>query len=237
MRMRKRSNLIPRMERCGEIQIKEPAAYCGRWKELFPEAAELRVEIGCGKGRFTIETAAANPQVLFVAIEKVPDALIIAMESAVNRGLKNVFFIACDAVELPDIFAPGEVDRLYLNFSDPWPRKKNAKRRLTYHTFLERYAWVLSDTGYLEFKTDNRPLFDFSEEELLAYGWSVADVTRDRHANGPVGVMTDYEEKFWQEGKPICYLRATPANRPDTKPVRLDRFPERDADADEDSEE
>ena len=149
----------------------------------------------------------------------------------------SVFFIACDAVELPDIFARGEIDRIYLNFSDPWPRKKNAKRRLTYHTFLERYAWVLSENGRLEFKSDNTGLFAFSLEEFQNYGWILSEVTDDLHANGPVGIMTGYEERFYQEGKPIHRLVAVPTVRPAEKPIRLDRFPVREESPEEDETE
>ena len=225
MRMRKRPNLQPRMERSASVRIENPADLLGNWRSLKPDAKELCLEIGCGKGKFTVETAKANPDMLLIAVEKVQDCLILAMEYALREQLTNVFFIACDAVDLPELFDRGEIDRIYLNFSDPWPRKKNAKRRLTYHTFLERYAWVLSEQGRLEFKSDNVGLFDFSLEEFPAYGWQLSEVTRDLHANGPVGIMTGYEERFYAEGKPIQRFVAAPTVRPSEKPVRQDRFP------------
>ena len=131
MRMRRKKNLIPRMEACADWLIREPQTLRGHWRSLLPGAQALRVELGCGKGRFTCETAAAEPEVLFVAVERVPDAMVMAMERARDLGLRNVFFVDADAAGLPDFFAPGEVDRLYINFCDPWPTKRHAKRRLS----------------------------------------------------------------------------------------------------------
>lgn len=209
MRMRKMKNLAPRMEACSSYWIQEPEALRGRWRSLFPEARELRVEIGCGKGKFTVETAAAEPDVLLIAVEKVREAMVHAMEAAQEAGLKNVFFIAADASELEQSFAENEVDLLYLNFCDPWPRSKNAKRRLTYHTFLERYKKILKDGGEIHFKTDNAGLFEWSLEEFAACALEIREVTRDLHANGPVGIMTGYEEKFYALGTPICRCELT----------------------------
>ena len=203
MRMRKRANLEPRMEACDSVWIREPAAYRGRWRELLPGARELRVEIGCGKGKFTVETAAAEPDVLLIAVEKVREALVLAMESAVRMGLKNVYFVSVDAAELESFFAPDEIDLMYLNFCDPWPRNKNAKRRLTYHTFLEKYRRVIRGGGEIHFKTDNEKLFAWSLEEFAACGLPVKNVTDDLHRDGPVGIMTGYEEKFYALGTPI----------------------------------
>ena len=209
MRMRKKKNLLPRMERCAALQIKDPIAHRGHWRELMPEARELRVELGCGKGGFTVGTAAAEPEVLLIAVEKVPDAMVVAMEKARDMELKNVFFIDMDVAKMEEIFAPGEIDRLFINFPDPWPRKKNAKRRLTYHTFLEKYKKVLKLGGQIHFKTDNDKLFEWSLEELPQFGFALSEVTRDLHADGPVGVMTDYERKFYGEGKSINRCVAT----------------------------
>ena len=133
MRMRRRNNLEPRMNACESVWIHEPEALRGNWRSLMPGCRELRVEVGCGKGKFTVETAAAEPDVLLIAIERVPDALVLAMESAIRMGLKNVFFVSLDAANIDAFFADDEIDLLYINFCDPWPRKKNAKRRLTYH--------------------------------------------------------------------------------------------------------
>ena len=168
-----------------------------------PQAREVRLELGCGKGRFTVETARRNPEVLFIAIEKVPDALVIAMERAMAEEVRNVFFVVGDAALLPDYFAPEEADLIYINFCDPWPPRGQAKRRLTHRGFLETYRKVLKPGGRIEFKTDNQPLFEFSLKEFPAAGYELSEVTRNLHENGPQGVMTNYEAKFYEQGLPI----------------------------------
>jgi tRNA (guanine-N7-)-methyltransferase len=209
MRMRKKKNLIPRMERCSDLLITEPYEMRGKWRSLMPDARELRVELGCGKGRFTAGTAKEEPDVLFIAVEKVPDAMVIAMERCRAEGLHNVFFVDCDADQLPYFFESGEVDRIYLNFSDPWPSKRHAKRRLTHGNFLKLYRQVLKMGGQIHFKTDNTGLFAFSLEEIPCFGFTLSEVTHNLHENGPVGVMTDYEAKFYDQGLPINRLVAT----------------------------
>ena len=203
MRMRKKPNLIPRMERCSSLLVSDPKACRGRWRERMPQATALYLELGCGKGRFTAETAAANPNVLYVALERVPDAMVIAMERAQNLGLSNIFFIDADAANLTELFAPGEVDRIYINFCDPWPSNRHAKRRLTHVDFLMRYRAVLHPEGQIHFKTDNHDLFEWSLFQFPKAGYKLSEVTRDLHANGIQGVMTDYEEKFYNLGTPI----------------------------------
>ena len=203
MRMRKKKNLVPRMERCAAQLIRDPYEHRGHWRDLMPQARELRVELGCGKGRFTHGTAAAEPDVLFIAIEMVPDAMVVAMERCVNDGLTNVFFVDANADQLPQFFAPGEVDRIYVNFCDPWPSNRHAKRRLTHPDFLLRYRQVLAEAGEIHFKTDNRDLFEWSLFQFPRVGFGVSEVTRDLHADGIHGVMTDYEEKFHNLGTPI----------------------------------
>ena len=208
MRMRRRNNLAPRRAACEPVWIHEPETLRGNWRGLMPGCRELRVEVGCGKGKFTVETAAAEPDVLLIAIEKVPDALVLAMESAMKMGLKNVFFVSLDADRIDEFFADDEIDLLYINFCDPWPRKKNAKRRLTYHTFLEKYKKVLKLGGQIHFKTDNAKLFEWSLPEMESCYLELRNVTRDLHANGPVGIMTGYEEKFYALGTPINRVEA-----------------------------
>ncbi len=203
MRMRKMKNLVPRTEACGDYRITEPQSRQGAWRELMPQAAALWVEVGCGKGKFTAETAAANPDVLVIAIERCREAMVVAMEKAKNMGLKNVFFVDMDVALMEGCFAPGETDRLFITFPDPWPRSKNAKRRLTFRTFLRMYSRVIREGGEIHFKTDNAPLFEFTLEELELVGLPAKNVTRDLHANGPVGIMTGYEEKFYALGTPI----------------------------------
>ena len=219
MRMRKKKNLIPRMERCAPCRVQDGFALKGRWREeLMPSARELRLELGCGKGRFTAETARRHPDVLFIAIEKVPDALVVAMERAMAMELKNVFFVVGDAALLPDYFAPGEVDRIYINFCDPWPHTRQAKRRLTHRGFLDLYRRVLRPEGQVRFKTDNQPLFASSLREFPAAGYALSEVTRNLHEGGPQGVMTDYEAKFHDQGIPIqrCVGTVLPRDQEET---------------------
>ncbi|MBQ8360206.1 MAG: tRNA (guanosine(46)-N7)-methyltransferase TrmB [Oscillospiraceae bacterium] len=196
-------NLVPRMEACSDFRIAEPETRKGIWKELMPAASALWVEVGCGKGKFTAETAAANPDVLLIAVERCREAMVVAMEKAKAMGLTNVFFIDMDVEKIEEIFAAGEIDRLFINFPDPWPRKKNAKRRLTHRGFLDKYCRVVKAGGEIHFKTDNAPLFDFSVEEFAACGLQVNNLTRDLHKDGIVGIMTGYEEKFHALGTPI----------------------------------
>lgn len=154
---------------------------------------------------------------LLIAVEKVPDAMVVAMERAAKAELHNVFFIDIDANQLPEIFDAGEVDRIYVNFCDPWPPKRQAKRRLTHGNFLKLYRKVLKDNGQIHFKTDNDPLFEWSIEEIPQFGFELSEVTRDLHANGQRGVMTDYEAKFYAEGKNInrCVATMQPWEEPE----------------------
>ena len=208
MRMRKKPNLIPRMEACRDIWIQEPEKYRGRWRELYPEARQVRLEVGCGKGKFTAETAAAEPDILLIAMERVPEAMVMAMEKVKAAGLNNVYFIGEDVARVEELFAPGEIDLLYINFCDPWPHKKHAPRRLTHGDFLRRYQRIMSPGSEIHFKTDNAGLFEFSLEQFASCGFSTKNVTHDLHKDGPVGIMTGYEEKFYQLGTPICRLEA-----------------------------
>ena len=203
MRMRRMKNLEPRMEKCAGLQVMEPQTLLGHWRERMPDCTALWVEVGCGKGKFTAETAQANPTVLLVAVERCREAMVVAMEKAQSMGLKNVLFIDMDVAEIESVFAPGEIDRLFINFPDPWPRKKNAKRRLTHRGFLDKYCRVVKQGGEFHFKTDNAPLFAFSLEEFAACGLTVENVTDDLHKDGVTGIMTGYEEKFHALGTPI----------------------------------
>ncbi len=210
MRMRKKKNGAKRMEECASIHIKEPQAYKGKWKEL-SEGKELRLEIGCGKGAFILETARRNPEIFFVGFEKVPDVIVLAMEKVKAASLDNVVFVCADAENLTEYFEDGELDALYLNFSDPWPKKKHAKRRLTYISFLNRYKQVLKDGGQIFFKTDNRPLFDFSLEQFESAHIALSDVTNDLH-HSPYeadNVHTEYEDTFSAKGFSINRLVGT----------------------------
>ena len=203
MRMRRMKNLDPRMEKCEAFRIAQPETLKGNWRSLKPGAKALWVEVGCGKGKFTAETAQANPDVLLIAVERCREAMVVAMEKAKAMELTNVFYIDMDVANIEEIFAGAEIDRLFINFPDPWPRKKNAKRRLTHRGFLDKYCRVVRENGEIHYKTDNAPLFEFSVEEFAACGLEVNNLTRNLHENGIVGIMTGYEEKFHALGTPI----------------------------------
>ena len=209
------------MERCAHLLIdtsEKPLARRGHWHELMPQATALYLELGCGKGRFTVETAAQNPDVLFIAVERVPDAMVIAMERANQLGLTNVFFMDDDAARLPELFAPDEVDRIYINFCDPWPGHRHSRRRLTAVGFLELYRRVLKDGGQIHFKTDNRDLYEWSLFQFPKAAYELSEVTRNLHEHGICGVMTDYEEKFHNMGTPINRCVGTKQYREESAP-------------------
>ncbi len=208
MRMRKKPNLIPRVERCEALLERDVEAHKGRWLEDFPGFSALHLELGCGKGRFTVGMAVKNPDVLFVAVERVLDAMVMAMERAREDELSNVRFLDFDAVGCESVFASGEVDRIYINFPDPWRKTKQFKRRLTAPSFLKIYERILKPGGEIWFKTDNRPLFDWSVEQFTAEGWAISEVTNDLGPDGAGGCMTDYEVKFREQGVPINRLVA-----------------------------
>ena len=208
MRMRRKPNLELRLEQCAAVLAENPEKYRGQWLKKYGQYRHLYLEIGCGKGKFTVETARSNPDTLFVAVEKVQSALVMAMERAQKNGVGNIVFIDCDAANIASVFAHGEVERIYLNFCDPWPKSRDAKFRLTAPSFLRSYADILAANGVICFKTDNTPLFTWSVGILQEEGWHLQAVTNDLHHDGPQGVMTDYEERFYQQGLPINRLEA-----------------------------
>jgi len=202
--MRNKKNLIPRMEKCAAVQVFEPQALRGQWASLLPGCREVRAEMGCGKGRFTAGMAKENPDCLLVALEKVPNAMVTAMELVCAEEIPNVRFIDTDVVNLREIFAPGEASVIYINFPDPWPRKKEIKHRLTAPKFLAMYWDLLPVGGRIEYKTDQQWLFDWSLEQFEAMGFALSEITHDLHQNGPFGIMTNYEARFCEAGTPIC---------------------------------
>ena len=185
--------------------------YRGLWnKEIFHNDKPIHIEIGMGKGKFIMELASQNPDINYIGIEKYSSVLIRALEKREALESDNLMFLRMDAENIEDYFAPEEVARIYLNFSDPWPKDRHSKRRLTSREFLKRYNKILAKDGILQFKTDNRPLFDFSLEEIKESGWILDEYTFDLHKNGPAAnnIMTEYEEKFYNLGNPICKLVA-----------------------------
>lgn len=209
MRMRKKKHFDERMEKCRNAAINPEqlnernisSAACGK---------PVHVEIGCGKGTFIYQMARANPDIFFVAVEREPNVLLMAMENMIKNGmLDNLRFASMDAKDLEANFANGSISRIYINFCDPWGPKKQAKRRLTYHKFLEIYNKVLTKEGQIFFKTDNAKLFEFSLNEIAACPYfGLKNITFDLHASGMDNIMTEYEKKFSQQGMPIFRLEA-----------------------------
>lgn len=186
--------------------IHEPKEYKGKWKEIFGNDKPIRLEIGMGKGRFIMDQAKANPDINFIGIEKYSTVLLRALQKMEEEPLDNVTFIRMDAEEITDVFEKGEIDRIYLNFSDPWPKDRHAKRRLPSRQFLERYDVILKADGVIEFKTDNKDLFTFAEEEVKESKWKIKEITYDLHNDEKMcqgNIMTEYEEKFSSKGNPI----------------------------------
>lgn len=192
--------------------IKEPETYKGHWQEVFPRTNPLHIEIGMGKGRFIMDLAATNPDINYIGIERYSSVLLRALQKMELSPLPNLKFICMDAADIAEVFAPDEVSRIYLNFSDPWPKARHARRRLTSAEFFAQYDRILTQDGTVEFKTDNRPLFDFSVEQLKESStFELAACTYDLHNTPDMNqgnIMTEYEEKFSSMGNPICKLIA-----------------------------
>lgn len=186
--------------------VHEPQEYKGRWRELFSNDHPLRIEIGMGKGRFIMDLARMHPEINYVGIEKYSSVLLRGIQKMETDPLPNLYFIRMEAEEIADVFGREEVERIYLNFSDPWPKDRHAKRRLPSREFLKRYDEILVRDGVIEFKTDNKDLFRFALEELEPAGWRLLQMTEDLHHDEKMlagNVMTEYEEKFSALGNPI----------------------------------
>lgn len=191
--------------------IKNPEEQKGHWQDCFDKVQPLHIEIGMGKGRFIMDMAALHPDINYIGIERYSSVLLRALQKMEQNPLPNIKFICMDAADVAGVFAKDEVDRIYLNFSDPWPKDRHAKRRLTSPDFMAVYDQILAADGTVEFKTDNKGLFDYSLEAIPEAGWTITAHTFDLH-HDPVmcagNVMTEYEEKFSSMGNPICKLIA-----------------------------
>lgn len=200
-----------------EYVINDPTDYKGLWnKEIFSNSNSIHIEIGMGKGQFITQMAANNPDINYLGIERYSSVLLRAATKFEKKPLDNLRFLCVDARKLTDIFDKNEIDRIYLNFSDPWPKDRHAKRRLTSPIFLELYSEIIREDGLLEFKTDNTNLFDYSimtiDESSL---WEMCNYTYDLHNEPSMNegnIMTEYEEKFVGQGNPIHKLIAKPIN-------------------------
>ena len=189
--------------------IKDETEWKGRWNEVFVNDHPIHIEIGMGKGQFIMTLAKEHPEINYVGIEKYSSVLVRALEKQQEMELPNIKFIRMEAENIAEVFAPDEVARIYLNFSDPWPKDRHAKRRLTSVQFLQRYENILQKDGHLIFKTDNRDLFDFSLEQVEeAEHWILLNHTFDLHHSEYVegNVMTEYEQRFVEKGNAICRM-------------------------------
>ena len=193
-----------------EFTVDEPKNNKGKWADIFGNDHPIHIEVGMGKGGFITDLAIANPNINYIGIEKYSSVLVRAIEKRKELDISNLIFIRMDAEKICDVFAKDEISKIYLNFSDPWPKDRHAKRRLTSKEFFKRYNDILIPSGVVEFKTDNNMLFDFSLESIPEAGWEITEYTRDLH-NSPMNegnIMTEYEEKFSSMGNPINKLIA-----------------------------
>ncbi|RWZ59733.1 tRNA (guanosine(46)-N7)-methyltransferase TrmB [Halobacillus fulvus] len=193
-----------------EVVVQEPFAQKGKWKELFEEPERpLHLEIGSGKGQFIAGMSKQHDDINFIGIERVKSVIVGALKKVLKADTTNTRLVNEDAEDLRELFDPNEIDHIYLNFSDPWPKNKHEKRRLTYHTFLEQYKEVLKAEGEITLKTDNRGLFEYSLVSFSQFGMLLEEVSVDLHADeDPLNVETEYEEKFSSKGQPIYRCRA-----------------------------
>ena len=193
-----------------QFSVQQPEQMKGKWAEVFQNDHPIHIEVGMGKGQFIIEMSRRNPEVNYIGIEKYSSVLVRAVEKLEDFEQDNLRLIRMDAENIEEVFDKDEVDRIYLNFSDPWPKDRHAKRRLTSTRFLERYDNILTPEGRVMFKTDNKDLFDFSLEQVEEAGWILENHTYDLHHSeyNEGNVMTEYEEKFSAKGNPICRLVA-----------------------------
>ncbi len=193
--------------------VQQPFALRGNWAGLWQNNHPIHLEVGMGKGRFLMEMAQKHPENNYLGMELYDSVLLRAVQKrqAMDEPLENLYFLCMDARMLPEIFGEKEIQRIYLNFSDPWPKARHAKRRLTSRQFLQRYAQILTPGGTVEFKTDNLDLFTFSLTEVQEAGWRLLSHTYDLHGDGELSrgnIMTEYEEKFFARGNPIYKLTA-----------------------------
>ena len=209
MRQRQVKNLEERIESNSTFLIEEPESYKGRWHELFGNGNPIFLEIGCGKGQFILSHASAEKDRNFIAVEGQRNVALRVLEKAEENRLSNLYVFIDYVNDLNDYFEKGEIDGIYLNFSDPWAKARQAKRRLTHRNRLANYREVMRAGGCVEFKTDNDGLFDFTIEELNAVGYEILEVTRDLHSTDyeSVKFTTEYEDKFSGNGKSINYVK------------------------------
>lgn len=209
MRLRHKPWAKEKIEAYPQYIVPNPEDYRGNWKEVFHNDNPIYIEVGTGKGQFVTEMAKAHPDVNFIGVELYESVIVTALDRLIEAELPNVKLLNADARNLAHYFAKGDVSRVYLNFSDPWPKKRHDKRRLTYRTFLKLYEDIMPDGGEIHFKTDNQGLFEYSLQSFSAYGMLLTFLSLDLHKSDFEGnIMTEYEEKFSQKGQRIYRVEA-----------------------------
>lgn len=211
MRVKYRKGAPEHLQANTHIVVENPAEFKGRWSERFGNNQPIHIEVGCGKGAFAVGMAALHPEINYIAIDMQLSVLSYALDRALEADLPNIQMILVNGSALTEYFAEGEVAQVYLNFSDPWPKTRHEKRRLTYKDFLATYENILRSEGEVHFKTDNRGLFEYSLVSLTNYGMKLKQVWLDLHADenfAPLNVMTEYEKKFSEKGQVIYRLEA-----------------------------
>ncbi|MFT8668274.1 MAG: tRNA (guanosine(46)-N7)-methyltransferase TrmB [Liquorilactobacillus hordei] len=212
MRLRNKPWAKPLIENNPDLIVTKPSEYCGKWKTRFEKEAPLFIEIGMGKGGFIMEMASRHPENNYIGIEIQTTVAAIVLRKQIETRLPNLQLICANGSGLSEYFEENEVAGIYLNFSDPWPKTRQEKRRLTYKTFLKQYQYVLSNKGCLEFKTDNRGLFEYTLVSFNNYGMNFDQVFLDLHKDEEAmieNVMTEYEDKFSKKGQPIYKISAS----------------------------
>ncbi len=204
MRLRNKPWAQDKIDHHPQFVIPKPEALKGKWQEVFEKQQPLQIEIGSGKGRFITEMAKAHPEINYIGIELSKSVLVAALDRVIEANLPNVKLLNVNANELETFFGKNEVDCIYLNFSDPWPKSRHEKRRLTYKTYLKMYENILKNGGEIHFKTDNQGLFEYSLMSFSAYGLLLKDISLDLHNSHFEGnIMTEYEQKFSEKGNRI----------------------------------
>ena len=207
MRLRKVRDAGERLAMHPEVMIPDPESHRGRWRDLFSQDAPIHLEIGIGKGRFLFETAKRHPEINFIGIEKYDSVIVRALEKLLAEPLQNVRLVHMDAEDLPAVFAKGEIDLLYLNFSDPWPKTHHAKRRLTSPLFLTRYEAILKPHARIMYKTDDFAFFAYTMRTLVDASCTFDRISLDLHAEAHEdNVETEFESRFVGLGQPIYHI-------------------------------
>lgn len=209
MRLRNKPGALEKIQEHPQYITQNPELYKGKWQEKFAAVQPIHIEIGTGKGRFITEMAKAHPEINYIGIELQTSVIVTALDKLIAEDLPNLQLLHVDGRDLTDYFAEGEVDQIYLNFSDPWPKKRHEKRRLTYKDFLQCYEQILKEDGEIHFKTDNQGLFEYSLVSFSHYGMCLKQVWLDLHQSDFEGnIMTEYEEKFSSRGNRIYRVEA-----------------------------